>query len=110
MLETTLRDNDDRERCGFVLDDGSVVELPNVAADPANSYEIDPESAVEYLRGGRVRGTWHTHPDTDPNLSGADHDGFAGWPELDHYIIGRRQGTVVVRHYRFEDGLLVACA
>ena len=107
MLETLLQPNDIDERCGFVLDDGSIVEIANVSETPAASFKMDPVQVLEHL--DRVKETWHTHPDTDPNLSGEDHSGFLAWPDMVHSIIGRRGGEVVVTRWRVEEGLVIGC-
>lgn len=107
MLETLLRPHDTEERCGVVLKDGSVVEVKNIAEDPTNSYRMDTAEVLPLLED--VVGTWHTHPDSDPNLSGEDYMGFLSWPNLEHSIIGRRNGQVVVLRYRVENGLVISC-
>lgn len=107
MLETTLKPNDTEERCGLILSDGSIIEIDNVADDKTNSYRMDPVQVLPYLDD--TVGTWHTHPDTDPNLSGDDYLGFLSWPKLRHSIVGRRDGKVVVQTYKIEDGLVIAC-
>jgi proteasome lid subunit RPN8/RPN11 len=102
-----LQPGDVEERCGLLLDDDTVVEVKNIAEDPVNSYKMDPLSVLPLL--DRVRGTWHTHPDSDPNLSGDDYSGFLAWPDLEHLIIGRRNGQIVSLRYRVENGLVIAC-
>lgn len=107
MLETLLQPGETAERCGLILSNGDVIEIANVAPDPTLSYEMDSASVLKWLED--TVGTWHTHPDTDPNLSDEDHDGFMAWPDLTHSIIGRRGGEVVVVTYKVEDGVLVVC-
>jgi len=109
VLETLLQPGDTDERCGLVLTDGSIVEIENVAEDKTNSYKMRPSGVVPFLDKGLIAGTWHTHPDTDPNLSGEDYSGFLSWPDFEHSIIGRVDGQVVVQNYRVEKGLVVAC-
>lgn len=52
------------EACGFVLEDGSVIRVPNVSKDPAGSFEI---SANDYVRADLcgIRGVWHSHSELD---------------------------------------------
>lgn len=107
MLETLLNKGDTAERCGFVLNDGSVVEVKNIAPDRTLGYEMDPVEVLEYLDDAKE--TWHTHPDTDPNLSGEDRLGFLSWPDMKHNIIGLRNGKVVVLQYEIEDGFVMSC-
>lgn len=109
MLETLLRPDDAVERCGLILRSGEVVELPNVAECPEVSFEMDPEALLPHVAADAVEATWHTHPDSDPILSGADYEGFLAWPDLVHHVIGRRDGKIVVASYRVEDGLVIAC-
>jgi len=110
MLETLLLKDDKVERCGLVLKDGSTVEIANLAENPEEGFEMSAEEALPYIEAENVSGTWHTHPKSDPTLSGEDYKGFLAWPELEHSIIGRRKGKVVVTRYRIEDGIVVVCA
>lgn len=92
--------NPDVERCGVILRDGTLVELPNLHPDPVNSYEMDPE---EYL--DRAWATWHTHPRTTGNLSSEDYLNFCTPPAntMVHFIV---DSTLVWRYY-WEDGRLL---
>jgi len=107
MLETLLQPGDQDERCGFILKDDTVVEITNVAKDKTLGYEMDPHEVLEYVDDAVA--TWHTHPDTDPNLSGEDYSGFLSWPDMEHVIVGRRDGEVVVVRYRVQHGLVIEC-
>ena len=107
MLETLLQPGDTEERCGLILTDESIVEIENVAEDKVNSYRMNPVGVLPFV--DNLAGTWHTHPDSDPNLSEEDYAGFLAWPDLEHYIIGRRSGHITVMKYRVEDGLVLAC-
>lgn len=109
MLETLYNHDDTDERCGLVLKDGSIVEIENIAEEKTNSYDMNPAKVLPYLDAETIAGTWHTHPRGDPNLSGADYLGFLGYPDLEHSIIGWRDGEVVVTRWRIQDGLVVAC-
>jgi proteasome lid subunit RPN8/RPN11 len=109
MLETFLRPGETNERCGLILKDGTIIEVENVAADKTLGYQMSPLSVLPFVEEGLVAGTWHTHPDTDPNLSGEDYSGFLGWPDLEHSIVGWRNGKATVLRYRVEDGLVIAC-
>lgn len=107
MLETLLQPGDTEERCGLVLKDGSIVEIENIAEDKTNSYKMNPEGVLPFL--DHLAGTWHTHPDGDPNLSGEDYSGFLAWPDLEHSIIGLRDRKAVVQSYRVDKGVVIAC-
>lgn len=109
MLETLLTPDAVDERCGFVLKDGTAVEVANIHANPSVGYEMDPVAALKVMETGDVVATWHTHPDSDPNLSGEDYSGFLSWPDLEHAIIGWRDGKVVVARFKVEDGLVMQC-
>jgi proteasome lid subunit RPN8/RPN11 len=109
VLETLLQPGDTDERCGLILKDGTIVELANLASDPKTSFEMDLEAALPHLDSDTVAATWHTHPDGDPNLSGEDYSCFLSWPDLEHVIVGVLGGTVTVRRYRVEQGLVIAC-
>lgn len=74
------------ERHGFVMKDGSIIELENKSQTPEDSYLGDPEQVIKYCDDAVA--TWHTHPGKDSNLSAGDHDNFMNWPNLDHFIIG----------------------
>ena len=110
MLETLLDKPTDAERCGLILDGDTVVEIDNVADNPSESFMMDPVQVLPHLTKGNVTGTWHTHPHSDPTLSGDDYAGFSGWPDLKHHIIGRRGGKVVVEIYEIKDGAILKCA
>lgn len=86
-----------------------MVEVKNISPDPETSFEMDPEEALPYFVDGTVAATWHTHPGSDPALSGEDYETFRAWPDLKHTIIGHRDGTVAVLTYEVEDGLVLAC-
>lgn len=107
MLETLLQPGDVDERCGLIVEGNIIIHIPNIAENKALGYEMDPTEVLPYL--DEVIGTWHTHPDADPNLSGEDYSGFLSWPDLEHLIIGVREGNVVVVRYKIENGLVVEC-
>ena len=47
------------ESCGFVLQSGKVIEVPNVAADPVNEFAIAPGVYAEHDE--QIKGIWHSH-------------------------------------------------
>jgi proteasome lid subunit RPN8/RPN11 len=81
--------NPNVERCGFVLNDDTIVECPNVHENPEKFFEISLESIGQYR--DRVVATWHTHPMTGPNLTAEDYRAFQGYPEWFHYIVSERE-------------------
>lgn len=54
----------DRETCGFVLADDSVVATKNIAHDPSYQFEISP---VDYAKNDAlgIKGVWHSHLELD---------------------------------------------
>jgi proteasome lid subunit RPN8/RPN11 len=71
------------EVCGFILGDGSVVEIPNVATDPTKTFAMDREHLVTKVPDPKaVVALWHSHPDgrqapSDTDLRCAQV--FPGW-------------------------------
>lgn len=90
--------NEDVERVGFVLNDGEVVEVPNVSNTPERGFDVSPEDVMKY--GDIALSTWHTHPKATFNLSAIDMQTFLNWSNLSHFIIGNNG----VREYVVEDG------
>lgn len=74
------------ERCGFILTDGSIVEIENVAPEPQHSFLAKGEDVLRYI--DEVAATWHTHPGGTSNLSVGDADTFKFWPDCLHHIVG----------------------
>lgn len=103
MLESLLQPNDDFERCGVILKDGTVVEIENIAMYRENSYEMNPVEVLEHI--DNLAATWHTHPKGPSSLSGDDQQGFLLWPELEHMVISPEG----VRRYRVHNGVLIEC-
>jgi proteasome lid subunit RPN8/RPN11 len=92
------------EGCGLLLGrtDGDAVRVtelaasPNVADDPAESFEIDPGLRLRTQRAARERGLeivghYHSHPFGDPLPSERDR-ARALEPELVWLILGLRWG------------------
>ena len=50
----------EEETCGFVLADGSVVDVPNQAKNPTTNFEISPGDYVRAEICG-IKGVWHSH-------------------------------------------------
>lgn len=74
------------ERAGFIMPDGEVVELRNIAEDPSKDFLAYPEDTVKYCN--EAVASWHTHPGKDGNLSVEDHENFKNWADIDHFIVG----------------------
>lgn len=73
------------ERCGVILDDGTIVECENIHLRPEQNFRIDPRRIVEFE--DKLRATWHTHLGA-AYPSGDDYICYLNWPNLLHYIIG----------------------
>lgn len=109
-MNEILKSDDEHERCGLEMSDGTLVEIRNIAEDPVTTFEMDPEAVLPLIQSGAVVSTWHTHPNQDPALSGEDYAFFASWPDLKHNIIGVRDGETTTLTYEVRDGLVVSCA
>jgi len=90
-LQNKYADNGD-ERIGFILDDGTLVEMLNSHDDPEFGAKFRSADLFAYLydpeREVTVTATWHTHPSASCNLSGEDYIAFQSHPDLTHYIVG----------------------
>lgn len=73
------------ERCGVVLNDGTIVELPNRSSSPSNSFSM-LESDFEPYREQAIA-TWHTHPRGPNNLSIDDYNTFVELEDYYHLIL-----------------------
>jgi len=76
----------DHERVGAITETGEIVEVPNIAPEPKDTFDV----SVEDLRifDDEATATWHTHPNGSSNLSVNDYEAFLNWPHLKHYVIG----------------------
>src|SRR4029077_12020563 len=62
----------DKERVGFVLKTGQIVDVPNVCLEPEKGFLVRAEDLLKYE--GKVAATWHTHPQGTAVLSVGDYD------------------------------------
>ena len=85
------------ERVGFVLEDGSLVEVENIAPDPDKAFLVCAEDVIKHED---AVATWHTHPSDTANLSAGDYETFVFFPDMLHFIVG----TDGVRSYKVENG------
>ena len=53
-----------QETCGFVLENGQVVQVQNRAANPVEEFEISPMAYAHWEEVG-IKGVWHSHLDLD---------------------------------------------
>lgn len=92
---------DGSERVGFVLHDGTAVEVDNVSDEPHQGFVVSTEDLLKYELSARA--TWHTHPGSSSNLSVEDSVAFKSWPQLEHYVIG----SDGIRHFKVDGGVVV---
>lgn len=90
------------ERCGFVLNDSTIVEVDNVHPTPDTHFKISDDDEARYLP--EALATWHTHPAGSSNLSVEDYHCFLRYDSLNHYIMG--QNGSISRYY-VSSGLLL---
>jgi len=93
--------NNSKERCGVVLKNGDVVELPNKHPEPERNFMIMADDIEPYLE--ELSALWHTHCDGSYNLSMNDYQLFVSKPELDQFIISDRG----VALYRVDNGFVM---
>lgn len=86
-----IQPNED-ERCGVVLSDGQIIEVPNSSTYPVNSFVISERDIAEYL--DRLIATWHTHPRGPNNLSIDDYNTFMDLSQLHHIIVSHKSISV----------------
>ena len=61
------------ELCGFIMRDGSVVELPNAARDPVNNFEMARHHLVKRVPDpSKIYAIWHSHPNGNSVPSATD--------------------------------------
>ena len=60
------------EACGFVMRDGSIIEIRNVASDPLNTFTMDLRQISREVNVRRIGAIWHSHPNGDIRPSKAD--------------------------------------
>lgn len=97
-----LYDCDNAEEvCGFILQSGEVVSVPNVHPEPTDGFEIDPRETLRYIE--ELAGIWHTHPNSTSVLSGEDKLYIEQWPQLAHYVIGQDG----IREYAVKNGVVI---
>lgn len=96
-----LHNPDGPERCGVILDDRTILEIPNIHPDPTKAFSMPSEA----LEAANVIASWHTHPTTTANLSVADYKAFHRWPRLRHYVVAATE----IWCYGMSGDILVLC-
>lgn len=92
----------DEERCGYVLDDWTIVLVRNLAENPEREFQFDPDQQFRIVKAMRPRiiGMFHTHPSGSHRPSQKDID---SWPPMDgfRYWIGTSK---TVAEWEMDDG------
>lgn len=78
----------EEERAGFVLLDGEVIELTNVAEDKVTKFDASPDEILLHCNKP-IAALWHTHPDGSANLTSEDWHTFLAWPDVEHIIVAK---------------------
>ena len=60
------------EVCGFIMRDGSIIEIRNVAENPYDTFTMDLRQIRRRVNLKRIAAIWHTHPGGDIRPSKAD--------------------------------------
>lgn len=89
------RKSPDAEACGFVLSDGRVWLIPNVSANPAHAFFMDPQIQIAFLKEHYrdVIGVFHTHP--GGSIEPSEQDGKGWHPDMPwrYFIVTNDQIT-----------------
>lgn len=64
VIRTMAAQNPDTESCGFIMEDGGLIMLPNIAHDQAGEFAIDPRDYAKWEPLG-IAGVWHSHIELD---------------------------------------------
>lgn len=80
------------EVCGFVLENGEVLEIRNISLSPMRAFKMDRQQLIDKLVGREefITGIWHTHPRGTTVPSHTDLDGIkcgAIQPNWRYYIV-----------------------
>ncbi|QGJ90047.1 tail protein [Mycobacterium phage Indlulamithi] len=63
------------EVCGFILKDGSVVEIPNASHDPERGFVMTRQHLCDRIPDpSEIQAIWHTHPKGSDRPSKGDID------------------------------------
>lgn len=90
-----------RERCGFILKSGEILEVNNIDPNPDKNFAIDIEDINANIEN--ILAFWHNHTGDNYNLSSADYKAFMAYPEHLHIIFCYDIYTI----YRVRNNLLV---
>ena len=97
------------EVCGFILDDGDIVEIRNISLAPLRAFKMDREQMFQKLYGREhsIAGIWHTHPGGTTHPSQTDLAGIkcgAILRDWKYYIVTANSVTLYLpEHYAPQD-------
>ena len=74
------------ETCGFILKDGTVIEVANIHPDPTRYFRMSESEIEKHLP--EIDIFWHSHPNGNLNLSLSDYFSFTQYPDHKHRIYG----------------------
>lgn len=93
MIEEQLRDLAfqaiPNEVCGFIMKDGSIIQVPNLHHDPKRGF-LMASQCLETLNPYGIQAIWHSHPKGSLKPSKADIESIrvgAIWPEWEYWIV-----------------------
>lgn len=89
------------ERGGWILRDGTIVEVANASPTPNDGFAMSVDDAIAHC--DEAAATFHTHPGQTANLSKEDWETFIQWPGHTHIIVG----TDGVRYYNVKGAAVV---
>lgn len=80
------------EACGFVMEDGDIIEIRNISLAPRRAFKMDRVQMTEKVkdRVDFIAGIWHTHPSGILHPSHEDLEAIrmgAILPHWDYYIV-----------------------
>jgi proteasome lid subunit RPN8/RPN11 len=79
------------EVCGFILKDGTVIEIPNSAIEPHNSFAMSRRHLNERVPNPQlIEAIWHTHPGGSVYPSPGDQD-YMAVCDWRYFIVTSRQ-------------------
>ena len=103
-LEKFIKDKfqKDKEVCGFIFDNGEIVQIPNISGSENIEYVMSPVEQVEAItEHGSWKIIWHTHPNNLAIPSVVDlHYSFVGV----YYLIYSGVNQEFRIYLREEDG------
>lgn len=92
----------DREKCGFILLSGIIIEVDNIHENPINNFAI-ADKDIDYYVLDNIAAFWHSHIENDSNLSIPDYKSFLKYPNHYHVIFCYNDFTI----YKVRNNLVI---